>query len=73
MTLHVGSLVRHKRTHAVGLVMSIPYPKPSLEEWLTVDAYDIYYDVEWYDGFTRGLTSHRLEELDEVEDRSESR
>ncbi len=41
--MRVGDLVKHKRTQAVGMIVRVPRGRQH-------GGYDIYYDVEWYDG-----------------------
>jgi hypothetical protein len=54
--MNVGDLVKHKRTQAMGMIVRVPKGRKD-------GAYDVYFDVEWYDGHNNVPGSHLRGEL----------
>jgi len=75
--MKVGDLIKHKRTQAIGLILRVPkHWTPNIPygrkfsglSGLGDGTHDIYFDIEWYDGYTNTLTSHLIDELVPLEE-----
>jgi len=72
--MKVGDLIKHKRTQAIGLILRVPkhwtpaIPYGHKFSGLGDGTHDIYFDIEWYDGYTHTPTSHLLDELVPLEE-----
>jgi len=56
--MKAGDLVVHKRTRAMGMIIRVPRGRNYVDV-----SYDIYFDVEWYDGCSNAAGSHLIGEL----------
>tara|TARA_B100001123_G_scaffold35281_1_gene36581 strand:+ start:90 stop:365 length:276 start_codon:yes stop_codon:yes gene_type:complete len=68
--MQLGDLVKNKRTKAIGMILRVPKgrhcPRPgreSLTNGFHYSDYDVYFDVEWYDGCDNPPGSHLTGEL----------
>jgi len=68
--MQAGDLIKHKRTGVMGMILRVPLGRhcrrPGRDystNGFHYSDYDIYFDVEWYDGCNNVPSSHLISEL----------